>query len=196
MLRTCRCASVVRPWIDLFDRKEFGDQPEGLGGDRSTKSLRAYFVGDRSIECHWHHMVQPARLHRLGRAYAYLLWLADCGRLYALCVPVGNALACLAPVSISMRWLRRTAGRPASSRGAVTLFYVVSALLLIPVGSGIKRYGPRPIIALGESPWPAVLLRLATQLRHGKHISPFCSWASAGPAFLPLLWRQLCAMVR
>jgi MFS family permease len=33
--------------------------------------------------------------------------------------------------------------------GAVTLFYVVSALLLIPVGSGIKRYGPRPIIALG-----------------------------------------------
>jgi MFS family permease len=33
--------------------------------------------------------------------------------------------------------------------GAVTPFYVVSALLLIPVGSGIKRYGPRPIIALG-----------------------------------------------
>ena len=33
--------------------------------------------------------------------------------------------------------------------GAVTLFYVVSALLLIPVGSGIKRYGPRPITALG-----------------------------------------------
>ena len=33
--------------------------------------------------------------------------------------------------------------------GAVTLFYVVSALLLIPVGGGIKRYGPRGIIALG-----------------------------------------------
>jgi MFS family permease len=33
--------------------------------------------------------------------------------------------------------------------GAVTLFYVVSALLLIPVGSGINRFGPRPIIALG-----------------------------------------------
>jgi MFS family permease len=32
--------------------------------------------------------------------------------------------------------------------GAITLFYVVSALLLIPVGSGIKRFGPRPIIAL------------------------------------------------
>jgi MFS family permease len=31
----------------------------------------------------------------------------------------------------------------------VTLFYVVSALLLIPVGTGIKRYGPRPVIALG-----------------------------------------------
>jgi MFS family permease len=33
--------------------------------------------------------------------------------------------------------------------GAVTLFYVVSALLPIPVGIGIKRYGPRPIVALG-----------------------------------------------
>jgi MFS family permease len=33
--------------------------------------------------------------------------------------------------------------------GAVTLFYVVSALLLIPVGIGIRRYGPRPIVALG-----------------------------------------------
>jgi MFS family permease len=32
--------------------------------------------------------------------------------------------------------------------GAVTLFYVVSALLLIPVGSAINRFGPRPIIAL------------------------------------------------
>jgi hypothetical protein len=31
VLRTCRCASVVRPWIY---RKEFGDPPEGLGGDR------------------------------------------------------------------------------------------------------------------------------------------------------------------
>lgn len=32
--------------------------------------------------------------------------------------------------------------------GAVTLFYVVSALLLIPVGSGIRLFGPRPIVAL------------------------------------------------
>jgi MFS family permease len=33
--------------------------------------------------------------------------------------------------------------------GAVTLLYVVSALLLIPVGIGIGRYGPRQIVALG-----------------------------------------------
>jgi MFS family permease len=33
--------------------------------------------------------------------------------------------------------------------GAVTAFYVVSALLLIPVGIAIKNYGPRPAIALG-----------------------------------------------
>lgn len=33
--------------------------------------------------------------------------------------------------------------------GAVTLFYGVSALLLIPVGSGIARFGPRPIVMFG-----------------------------------------------
>lgn len=32
--------------------------------------------------------------------------------------------------------------------GAVTLFHVVSALLLIPVGSGIRHFGPRLIVAL------------------------------------------------
>jgi MFS family permease len=33
--------------------------------------------------------------------------------------------------------------------GAITLSYVVSALLLIPVGSGISRFGPRPFMASG-----------------------------------------------
>ncbi|HET6606505.1 MAG TPA: MFS transporter [Rhodopila sp.] len=33
--------------------------------------------------------------------------------------------------------------------GAVTLFYVVSAVLLIPVGSGIARFGARPFVSLG-----------------------------------------------
>jgi MFS family permease len=33
--------------------------------------------------------------------------------------------------------------------GAVTVFYVVSTLLLLPVGIAIKNYGPRPIVALG-----------------------------------------------
>jgi MFS family permease len=32
---------------------------------------------------------------------------------------------------------------------AVTLFYVMSALLLIPVGGGIRRVGPRPFVAVG-----------------------------------------------
>jgi MFS family permease len=32
--------------------------------------------------------------------------------------------------------------------GAVTLFYVVSAFLLIPVGSGIRHFGPGLIVAL------------------------------------------------
>ena len=33
--------------------------------------------------------------------------------------------------------------------GAITVFYGVSALLLIPVGSAIGRFGPRPVIACG-----------------------------------------------
>jgi MFS family permease len=32
--------------------------------------------------------------------------------------------------------------------GAITMFYILSALLLIPVGSAIKRFGPRPITAI------------------------------------------------
>ncbi len=35
--------------------------------------------------------------------------------------------------------------------GAITLFYVVSALLLIPVGGILARFGPRPVFALGTS---------------------------------------------
>lgn len=35
--------------------------------------------------------------------------------------------------------------------GAITLFYVVSALLLIPVGGILGRFGPQPIFALGTS---------------------------------------------
>ena len=32
--------------------------------------------------------------------------------------------------------------------GAITMFYILSALLLIPVGSAIKRFGPRPVTAI------------------------------------------------
>jgi MFS family permease len=35
--------------------------------------------------------------------------------------------------------------------GAITLFYVVSALLLIPVGGILGRFGPQPVFALGIS---------------------------------------------
>jgi hypothetical protein len=34
MLRTCRRASAVRPLDQSLDRIEFGDSPQGLGGDR------------------------------------------------------------------------------------------------------------------------------------------------------------------
>jgi MFS family permease len=35
--------------------------------------------------------------------------------------------------------------------GAITLFYVVSALLLVPVGGILGRFGPQPVFALGIS---------------------------------------------
>jgi len=35
--------------------------------------------------------------------------------------------------------------------GAITLFYVVSAILLIPVGGILSRFGPQPVFALGAS---------------------------------------------
>jgi len=35
--------------------------------------------------------------------------------------------------------------------GAITLFYVVSALLLIPVGGILGRFGPQPVFALGTA---------------------------------------------
>src|ERR1700709_597453 len=44
--------------------------------------------------------------------------------------------------------------------GAVTLFYVVSALLLIPVGGGIRRFGPRPVIALGGIALPGGVIEI------------------------------------
>jgi MFS family permease len=40
---------------------------------------------------------------------------------------------------------------PGLVSGAVTLFFGVSALLLIPVGGAIQRFGPRPVIALGAA---------------------------------------------
>jgi len=59
--------------------------------------------------------------------------------------------------------------------GAITVFHVVSALLLIPVGSVINRHGPRAVVALGsialaggvagigqtDAPWQAYMAFLA-----------------------------------
>jgi MFS family permease len=62
---------------------------------------------------------------------------------------VGNALG-LFGASVYLHALVAANGWPvALVSGAVTLFYVVSAVLLIPVGNGISRFGPRPVIALG-----------------------------------------------
>src|ERR1700722_3733443 len=62
----------------------------------------------------------------------------------------GNALG-LFGASVYIRALSQTHGwRISLVSGASTLFYVISAVLLIPVGAGINRFGPRPVITLGS----------------------------------------------
>ena len=62
---------------------------------------------------------------------------------------IGNALG-LFGAGVYMHALIAAHGWPNGLvSGAVTLFYVVSALLMIPVGSAIGRFGPRPVVALG-----------------------------------------------
>jgi MFS family permease len=61
----------------------------------------------------------------------------------------GNALG-LFGAGVYLRAITASTGWPTGTvSGAVTLFYVVSAVLLIPVGSGIGRVGPRPFVATG-----------------------------------------------
>jgi MFS family permease len=66
-----------------------------------------------------------------------------------LCALVGNALGLFGAGVYLHEVVTANGWATGLVSGAVTLLYVVSALLLIPVGIGIRRYGPRPIIALG-----------------------------------------------
>lgn len=62
---------------------------------------------------------------------------------------IGNALG-LFGAGVYLHTLIETKGWPIGQvSGAVTSFYVVSALLLIPVGSAINRFGPGPVVGLG-----------------------------------------------
>jgi hypothetical protein len=76
----------------------------------------------------------------------YGWWIVGACLIAAL---VGNALG-LFGSGVYLHALVQMKGWPTGLvSGAVTLFYVTSALLLIPVGSAIHRFGPRPVIALG-----------------------------------------------
>jgi hypothetical protein len=76
----------------------------------------------------------------------YGWWIVAACMLAAL---VGNALGLLGAGVYLHELVRANGWTTGLVSGAVTVFYLVSALLLIPVGRGIKYYGPRPIIALG-----------------------------------------------
>jgi MFS family permease len=88
---------------------------------------------------------------------------------------VGNALG-LFGAGVYLHALTRENGwKLRLVSGAATLFYMVSAMLLIPVGSAIHRFGPRPVMAIGglsmasgvagvgqvSAPWQAYVAFLA-----------------------------------
>lgn len=93
----------------------------------------------------------------------------------ALASMVGNALGLFGAGVYLHAAIMANAWSTALVSGAVTLFYVVSAILLIPVGAGIRAHGPRGVIALGgfalacgvagigqaRAPWQAYLAFLA-----------------------------------
>ncbi|MGH7043989.1 MAG: MFS transporter [Acetobacteraceae bacterium] len=64
---------------------------------------------------------------------------------------VGNALG-LFGAGVYLHTVVTAKGWPtALVSGAITLFYVVSAFLMIPMGSLLSRFGPRPVIAVGAA---------------------------------------------
>jgi hypothetical protein len=65
-----------------------------------------------------------------------------------LCSLVGNALGLFGASVYFHEVVTANGWATGVVSGAVTLFYLVSALLLIPVGIGIRHYGPRAIVAL------------------------------------------------
>jgi MFS family permease len=75
-------------------------------------------------------------------------------RMVAVCLAaalVANALG-LFGAGVYLHQLVETKGWPTGLvSGAVTLFYVVSALLLIPVGGIVGRFGPRAVFAAGTA---------------------------------------------
>ncbi|HEY3681272.1 MAG TPA: hypothetical protein VGL45_21375, partial [Bradyrhizobium sp.] len=82
----------------------------------------------------------------MPRRTFYGWWMVGACLLTAL---IGNALG-LFGAGIYLRAIIASTGWATGIvSGAVTLFYVVSAALLIPVGSGIGRIGPRPFIVVG-----------------------------------------------
>ena len=62
---------------------------------------------------------------------------------------VGNALGLFGAAVYLHEVVTANGWRTSLVSCAVTLFLVTSALSLIPAGSGINRFGPRPVIALG-----------------------------------------------
>ena len=94
----------------------------------------------------WMHSIDHLSDIMMTRPIYYGWWIVGACVLAAM---VGNALG-LFGAGVYLRAITASTGWGTGAvSGAVTLFYVVSALFLIPVGSGIGRIGPRPFVAVG-----------------------------------------------
>jgi hypothetical protein len=107
-----------------------------LGGAIGASGI-AYFGDDRNIECHWRHIIRRDFIGWATPMRIFHGWwiVAAC----MLCSLVGNALGLFGAGVYLHEVVTENGWTTGLVSGAVTLFYVVSALLLIPVGSGIKR---------------------------------------------------------
>jgi hypothetical protein len=99
----------------------------------------------------------------MARIY-YGWWIVGACLLAAM---IGNALG-LFGAGVYLRAITTSTGWATGTvSGAVTLFYVVSAILLIPVGSGIGRVGPRPFVAVGGLAAYRLLPTVTVRVYHG-----------------------------
>jgi hypothetical protein len=109
--------------------------------------LRACFDAGRGV-VHRRRDIQSARASLAGAPKCACSMVGGSSPLSMLAALFGNALGLFGAGAYLHEVVKANGWTIGLVSGAVTLFYVDSALLLIPVGSGISHFGPGLIVAL------------------------------------------------